>query len=118
MHLAGLAWFCSRNCRMSNTNKTPLVCCRAFAENCVVVAEGEMGLDGVFRVNVLAFPGCESRAQLPATAQVRHTDGGVCVVNISAVLRSCVAPSTKHTRPEQLAVQKAVALLQLTALGQ
>jgi hypothetical protein len=62
---------------MSNTNKTPLVCCRAFAENCVVVAEGEMGLDGVFRVNVLAFPGCESRAQLPATAQVRHTNGGV-----------------------------------------
>jgi hypothetical protein len=29
-----------------------------------------MGLDGVFRVAVLAFPSCESRAQLPATAQV------------------------------------------------
>jgi len=40
------------------------------AENCVVVAEGVMGLDGVFRVSVLAFPSCETRAQLPATAQV------------------------------------------------
>lgn len=45
-------------------------------ENCVVVAEGEMGLDGVFRVGVLAFPSCESRAQLPATAQKLNFFGG------------------------------------------
>eukprot|EP00878_Enallax_costatus_P001045 GHUV01001180.1.p1 GENE.GHUV01001180.1~~GHUV01001180.1.p1 ORF type:complete len:395 (+),score=91.74 GHUV01001180.1:179-1186(+) len=38
-------------------------------ENCIVVAEGEIGLDGVFRVNALGFPSCESRAELPATAQ-------------------------------------------------
>lgn len=44
--------------------------CPGAPENCVVVAEGEMGLDGMFRVAVLAFPSCESRAQLPATAQV------------------------------------------------
>jgi hypothetical protein len=31
-----------------------------------------MGMDGVFRVAVLASPSCESRAQLPATAQVRR----------------------------------------------
>jgi hypothetical protein len=67
--------------------QTLLLCCRAVAENCVVVAEGEMALDGVFRVNVLAFPGCESRAQLPATAQVRHTDGGGRMTSRPAALR-------------------------------
>lgn len=45
-------------------------------ENCVVVAEGVMGLDGVFRVSVLAFPSCETRAQLPATAQKLNFFGG------------------------------------------
>jgi hypothetical protein len=40
------------------------------AENCVVVAQGEMGHDGVFRVQELGFPGCEKRSDLPATAKV------------------------------------------------
>ncbi|KAF6263998.1 DNA polymerase epsilon, subunit B [Scenedesmus sp. NREL 46B-D3] len=38
-------------------------------ENCVVVAQGEMGHDGVFRVLELGFPGCEKRSELPATAK-------------------------------------------------
>eukprot|EP00877_Chromochloris_zofingiensis_P012640 jgi/Chrzof1/762/Cz01g27210.t1 len=40
-----------------------------ITENCVVVAEGEMGHDGVFKVYALGFPSCETRSQLPATAQ-------------------------------------------------
>lgn len=44
--------------------------CQSAAENCVVVAEGEMGHDGVFKVYALGFPSCETRSQLPATAQV------------------------------------------------
>lgn len=39
------------------------------AENCIVIAEGEMGHDGVFRVVALGFPQCENRSELPATAQ-------------------------------------------------
>ncbi len=46
---------------------TPTAC----TENCVVVAEGEVGHDGVFKVAALGFPGCETRSELPATAQVR-----------------------------------------------
>lgn len=41
-----------------------------FAENCVVMAEGELGHDGRFAVSALGFPTCEPREALPATAQV------------------------------------------------
>jgi hypothetical protein len=40
------------------------------AENAVIVAEGEMGHDGVFRAYAVGFPPCESRSELPPTAQV------------------------------------------------
>lgn len=33
------------------------------------MAEGEMGHDGVFKVVALGFPQCETRSELPATAQ-------------------------------------------------
>lgn len=38
------------------------------AENCVVVAEGVMGRDGVFHAAAVGFPSCEPRGALPVTA--------------------------------------------------
>lgn len=46
------------------------------AENCIVVAEGEIGHNGIFRVIALGFPTCESREELPATAQKINFFGG------------------------------------------
>jgi hypothetical protein len=45
-------------------------------ENCVVVAEGEMGVDGAFHAAAAGFPSCEPRASLPATAQALDFFGG------------------------------------------
>jgi hypothetical protein len=39
-------------------------------ENCIVIAEGEVGHDGTFKVAALGFPSCERREELPAVAQV------------------------------------------------
>ncbi|GBF94898.1 hypothetical protein Rsub_08141 [Raphidocelis subcapitata] len=39
-----------------------------LTENCVVVAEGAMTRDGVFRAAAVGFPSCEPRSALPATA--------------------------------------------------
>ncbi|KAI8470951.1 MAG: DNA polymerase alpha/epsilon subunit B-domain-containing protein [Monoraphidium minutum] len=39
-----------------------------LTENCVVVAEGAMGRDGVFHATAVGFPSCEPRGALPATA--------------------------------------------------
>lgn len=74
----------------------------------MVVAEGQMGLDGVFRVAVLASPSCESRAQLPATAQVSpfaiHTtlvadfSEGVLILLSFAPSQLPVATQVKHTQ--------------------
>jgi hypothetical protein len=84
----------TRQCFQAVPNLTPCFCCAiavAAAENCVVVAEGEMGLDGVFRVSVLAFPSCESRAQLPATAQVSTAlREPCCLSDTHACLLFCI----------------------------
>jgi DNA polymerase epsilon subunit 2 len=45
-------------------------------ENCVVVAEGEMGADGRFHAAAAGFPSCEPRSALPATAQALDFFGG------------------------------------------
>lgn len=54
-----------------------------LAENAVIVAEGEMGHDGVFTAFAVGFPPCESRAQLPPIAQVNDL-----VVTITRMLAS------------------------------
>ena len=41
------------------------------AENCIVIAEGAMQLDGAFHAAALGFPPCEPRENLPMAAQVR-----------------------------------------------
>jgi hypothetical protein len=40
------------------------------AENCVVVAEGELCHDGAFHVRALGFPPAEARSDLPMASQV------------------------------------------------
>lgn len=53
---------------------TPL---KTTTENSVVVAEGELGNDGVFHVRALGLPPTEAREELPMAAQVCM--GGGCV---------------------------------------
>ena len=45
----------------------------ARSENCVVVAEGELGHNGVFKVHALGFPPVEARAKSLAAAKARST---------------------------------------------
>ncbi len=42
------------------------------AENCIVVAEGELGHNGVMKVAALGFPPVEPRAVSQAAAKVRY----------------------------------------------
>ena len=46
-----------------------------LAENCIVIAEGAMQLDGAFHAAALGFPPCEPRENLPMAAQVRAMGG-------------------------------------------
>jgi hypothetical protein len=70
-----------------------------LAENCVVVAQGEMGHDGVFRVQELGFPGCEKRSELPATAKV-STQQALKPINIinACLARPIPATTSEHSR--------------------
>jgi len=45
---------------------------RRRAENCIVVAEGMLGHNGVMRVNALGFPPVEPRAESQAAAKARR----------------------------------------------
>eukprot|EP00955_Chlamydomonas_euryale_P003096 32725-Chlamydomonas_euryale.AAC.14 len=46
------------------------------AENCIVIAEGEMRADGVFHATAVGFPPCEPRENLPMAAQRLNFFGG------------------------------------------
>jgi hypothetical protein len=50
----------------------------SLAENVVVVAQGEMGHDGIFRASRVGFPSCETREELPATAKVGQAASAQC----------------------------------------
>ncbi|KAK9827395.1 hypothetical protein WJX81_006181 [Elliptochloris bilobata] len=47
-----------------------------YTENCVVVAEGELGHNGVFKVHALGFPPVEARAKSQAAAKGLDFFGG------------------------------------------
>lgn len=48
----------------------------SLAENCIVIAEGAMQLDGAFHAAALGFPPCEPREGLPMAAQRLNFFGG------------------------------------------
>jgi len=47
-----------------------------WTENCIVIAEGAMQLDGAFHAAALGFPPCEPREGLPMAAQRLNFFGG------------------------------------------
>lgn len=58
-------------------------------ENCVVVAEGELGHNGVFKVHALGFPPVEARAKSLAVAKARSAPNSTGCANVSH--RTCRA---------------------------
>ena len=48
--------------------------CCAAAENCIVVAEGALQHNGVFRVDALGFPPPEARAESQAALKARRPE--------------------------------------------
>lgn len=41
-----------------------------YTENCIVLAEGEMNVDGAFHAQAMGLPPAEPRENLPMAAQV------------------------------------------------
>ncbi len=76
-------------CTRPHTNhlhvaRPPGLPCSAYplllhAENCIVIAEGALGHDGVLHVRALGFPPTELRSALPLAAQRLNLFGGADV---------------------------------------
>lgn len=58
-----------------------------YTENCIVIAEGSLGYDGVFHARALGFPPTEPRSELPMAAQKLNLFGGteLCPETVSAL---------------------------------
>ncbi|KAF8057260.1 DPB2 [Scenedesmus sp. PABB004] len=69
-----------------------------ITEGCVVVAEGEVGHDGVFVVRALGSPTCEPRAALPSTAQKLNFFGAPLLGHEDAARLEVDAADHAHDR--------------------